>query len=683
MSENRRGSYRNQQNRDNRPQGGSREPDDRNASYALQITRCIHDPYGSTLVVEAQAVRGKKPARNMLVELLVNDEVVRHDTTTWSGIVKFLVREVKLPIGKYSATVRAVGIVGNENELIIQATEQFDVRPASVVPLHATHASVQCEVVTQEDGFAVTCIVTTSCDEIPMPNMEVDLVGFSDEDYSLQTDRFGTAKTVFHIPYLEDGSTKLVPYRALVLSSGTMLSDVLTLTPPPEPIPHFVDFGDPAEQPGELGTYHVRIKAEDKEGQPVKGVRFTLTAGGAALPVIKTNRYGEAVLTLTCNPEKDMTRFVVDIPGIEKSKQYDLMSAYGRDIRIRKTETKLALVATLWGHAKQAFRRGSGDIRYVPTVPAESETPSASTADDTIIDIEAEVIPHHMHTVHQGASLHNAPAKNAFGPLLALIAGVFLVVLLGFLVFELFTFEEFVQIGGCIAGGMLLVWLLFRNQAAACRSVYRNRKPIFVYGFTRPFFGFLGFCCGTNNRRSNILLYLIVPAAYTYLVWIVVLAVQAYIQHPLSERLPNVVSGTETTLVAFREVPMSIGTFLMRLGGVILLTLFAIPYWIAARREEVKRSYLYIKHRLQTDSGSVVEQQEPGLVKQWFTTMLVKKQLHPAQQVASTVGAPGVAPAKAAGMSGHTLALTLLTVAEVCDWIFTAFGKFFGGKKGE
>lgn len=680
MYENRRGSYRNQQNRDNRPQGGSREPDDRNAAYALQITRCIHDPYGSTLVVEAQAVRGKKPARTMLVELLVNEQVVRQDTTTWSGIVKFLVRDVKLPIGKYSATVRAVGVVGNENELIIQATEQFDVRPASVVPLHATHAGVQCEVITQEDGFAVTCIVTTTCDEIPMPNMEVDLVGFSDEDYSLQTDRFGTAKTVFHIPYLEDGSTKLVPYRALVISSGTMLSDVLPLVPPLELIPHFVDCGDPAQQAGKLGTYHVRLKAEDKEGQPVKGVRFPVTADGEPFAVFKTNRYGEALLVLECIPEKDKTTFVVDIPGVEKSKEYDLPSERGQQVRIRKTETKLALSATVWQHAKQAFRRGSGDIRYVPTVPAEPVTPSASTADDTIIDIEAEVIPHHMHTMHQGASLHNAPVKNAFGPLLALIAGVFLVVLLGFLVFALFTFEEFLQIGGYIAGAMLLVWLLFRNQAAACRSAYRNRKPIFVYGITRPVFGFLGFCCGTNNRRSNILLYLIVPAAYAYLVWIVVLAVQAYIQHPLSEQLPNVVSGTETTLVAFREVPMHIGTFLLRLGGVLLLTLFAIPYWVAARREEIQRSYLYIKHRLQTDSGSVIEQQEPGLVKQWFTTMLIKKQMHPVQHAVGTVGAPGVAPAPATGMSGHTLALTLLTVAEVCDWIFTAFGKFFGGK---
>ena len=666
MSENRRGSYRNQQNRDNRPQGGNREADDRNAAYALQITRCIYDPYGTTLVVEAQAVRGKKPARNLLVELLVNEEVVHTDTTTWSGMVKFLVRKVTLPIGKYSATVRAVGVVGNENELIIQATEQFDVRPASVVPLRATHASVQCEVETQETGFAVTCIVATTCDDIPVPNMEVDLVGFSDEDYSLQTDRLGIAKTVFHIPYLEDGSKKLVPYRALVLSSGTMLSDVLILTPPPEPIPHFVDFGDPAERPGELGTYHVRIKAEDKEGQPVKGVRFTATAAGEPLPVTKTNRHGEAVLTLKCDPEKDMTRFVIDIPGIEKSKEYDLMSARGRHIRNRKTETKLPLDATAWEHAKQAFRRGAGDILYVPD--------SLPTGDSTSIPKSSEV-PSDAKTQEKASRKNDAML---FGLVFTVVSWMSLWVLFLVNVIELDTLAK---IGLAATSLAFMVVIVDAAVPGIFPWVYRHRRWIMVNSITRPVFGFLGICCGTNNRRSNILLYLIVPAAFVYLVWIVVLAVQAYLQHPLSEQLPNVVSGTETTLTAFREVPMSIGTFLMRLGGVLLLTLFAIPYWVVARREEVQRSYLYIKHRIQTDSGSVVEQQEPGLVKQWLTTMLVKKQAHPTQHVMSTVGAPGVAPAKSEGMSGHTLALTLLTVAEVCDWIFTAFGKFFGGKK--
>ncbi|MEK7569849.1 MAG: hypothetical protein AAB515_00160 [Patescibacteria group bacterium] len=605
MSEQNRGPRRGPQNHDDRPKGGNRTQDDRTAIHALQITKCVYDPYISALVVEVQAVRGKKPWRTTMLELLVNGSPVFTDTTNWSGILKFLIKDFKLPINKHRVTVRAVGMLdGDENELTIQASELFDVLPTSAVPSNAVRASVQHVVETQENAFAVTCVVSTTRNDIVVPDVKVDLVGYSETVQTVQTGPHGEAKAVLILPFLEDGSKRLVPIRAIVQGVGTVFSDILELIPPPEPIPYHVDFSDP-EQMETKGTYTVRAKAEYKDGQPVKGARLTVTGFGNEKPFV-TNLHGVAILELACDPNTDWTKFRVDVSGNKQSQIYDLPSALGQESRAVKSEEKLLLPVPVPQHFMQAFRRGARIIQYTPnTQPPPS--PGLLVSNLAVPTVKAS--------------------------------------------------------------------RLQRKTKAFTRFVRRNGRPTIVYGVVRPIAGLLGFCWGTNNRRSNILLFLGVPVMFAWVAWTLMLAVQAYLQHPVSEQLPNVVAGVETTLTAYRSVPMSIGNFFLLVGGTLLLSLFAMPYWVIARREEIERGFKTIKHRLQPHSGGVIELEEPGLAKQWVQTLLANQKRLSQQPTTNTANATPVTVATAPAASGHGTLLMLLTIAEVVDWVYTIYKK--------
>jgi hypothetical protein len=309
---------RNWRGRDRRPYGENGG----GGKLALLISSAKYDSQTGLITTIVTAMRGNKPAPSVPVILHVDGTNVDQGVTDASGQVSFLTRN-SLPAGEYLIAVRAQGEIASAQQVL----KVYDEAPVS-----SNAPVIEVEYVSQSnpDGFQVALFISVLRGLTPARDVEVDIEGFVGAG-RFHTDHRGMIEVGLTILNPKGEQKLFVPYRIIIETPAYATSRVLTLERPEPKRVKSASFSKAIQiSPGE---YRARATCEDGEGKPVKGAKLSLTGYGEPESLV-TDADGVAEFTMRCDPDKRKTIFVIDIPSVAKSEEYNLTGP----LKLRKAE---------------------------------------------------------------------------------------------------------------------------------------------------------------------------------------------------------------------------------------------------------------------------------------------------------------------------------------------------------